>query len=239
MTDVNSDRRALSAELGATLRRAIDELVCTEAPAPELESALQAAHEVLGRLQGFRRPPDQLASLDPLHGARIHSPAAGEGNPIAPPLNVRRTDNGVKAELELGRAYEGPPGYVHGGVTALLLDETLGRAAVEAGRFGMTAVLTLRYRRPIPLRTPILLQAAVSDTQERSTTVTGTVTTQDDPDTTLVEATGLFIQLSQDKRRTYFGGLRHADGASAAGYRLQPSGPDETSQGAPWPTRTP
>ncbi|MFI6093612.1 PaaI family thioesterase [Streptomyces sp. NPDC051218] len=218
-------RRALTAELGATLRHLTDEAVCTEAPEPALASALEAARQVARVLQGHRRPPDRLASLDnAVHGARIHNPAAGPGNPIAPPLRVDRVDgDAVEAVVELGRAYEGPPGFAHGGVTALLLDEVLGRAVVEADRFGMTAGLTVHYRRPVPLRTPILLRASVSETRGRTTTVTGTVRTQDAPGTVLVEATGLFVQPPPDKREAYFGGLVHADGSSAADYRIQPS----------------
>ena len=42
----------------------------------------------------------------------------------------RRThDGGVYADFHLGAAYEGPPGHVHGGVAALILDHVLGEAA--------------------------------------------------------------------------------------------------------------
>ena len=44
-------------------------------------------------------------------------------------------------------AYEGPPGLVHGGVVALLLDQILGGAADHAGVPGMTGTLTVRYRK--------------------------------------------------------------------------------------------
>ena len=33
------------------------------------------------------------------------------------------------ADFHLGAAYEGPPGHVHGGVAALILDHVLGEAA--------------------------------------------------------------------------------------------------------------
>ncbi len=45
-----------------------------------------------------------------------------------------------------GAAYEGPPGHVHGGICALLLDHVLGGAtAHKPGRPAVTGTLTLRY----------------------------------------------------------------------------------------------
>ena len=54
----------------------------------------------------------------------------GMRNPVAPPLAIERdADGGVFADFHLGAAYEGPPGHVHGGVAALILDHVLGEAA--------------------------------------------------------------------------------------------------------------
>ena len=50
-------------------------------------------------------------------------------------------------------AYEGPPTCVHGGVIAETFDEMLGAANMVAGNPGMTGTLTVRYRKPTPLRT--------------------------------------------------------------------------------------
>ena len=57
----------------------------------------------------------------------------------------------ASADFHLGAAYEGPPGLVHGGVAALVLDQMLGEAAGAGGKPGMTGTLTLRYRRGTPL----------------------------------------------------------------------------------------
>ena len=57
----------------------------------------------------------------------------------------------VWADFHLGAAYEGPPGLVHGGVSALVLDQVLGEAAGAGGKPGMTGTLTLRYRQGTPL----------------------------------------------------------------------------------------
>ncbi len=76
----------------------------------------------------------------------------GLRNPIAPPLEVGRSDEGrAWSSFQLGALYEGPPGMVHGGVAALVLDQLLGEAAAAGGSPGMTGTLTLRYEQATPL----------------------------------------------------------------------------------------
>lgn len=48
--------------------------------------------------------------------------------------------------------HEGPPGFLHGGLSATALDEALGWTAHDAeGEKWVTANLSVRYRRPVPL----------------------------------------------------------------------------------------
>jgi acyl-coenzyme A thioesterase PaaI-like protein len=77
----------------------------------------------------------------------------GLRNPIAVPLTVvqDRTAGRATAEFELNALYEGPPGQVHGGVAALVLDQVFGEAAAAGGTPGMTGTLTLRYHLNTPL----------------------------------------------------------------------------------------
>lgn len=85
-------------------------------------------------------------------GVTRHDPVTGPENALAPPLPLEGLPDGsVRGRVTLGLAYQGPPGCVHGGVSALLLDHTLGVANAWAGPSGMTGTLTLRYHRPTPL----------------------------------------------------------------------------------------
>ncbi len=87
----------------------------------------------------------------PLHNEHGNA-VAGVRNAIAPPVVVVRQREGCSwAEFTLGATYEGPPGYVHGGVCALILDQVLAEGAAAAGYPGMTAGLTIRFHRPTPL----------------------------------------------------------------------------------------
>src|SRR5690606_32749344 len=92
----------------------------------------------------------------------------------------------------LGPLYEGPPAHVHGGMSAMVLDQALGTAAAAAGTPGMTATLEVRYRRPTPLGVPLSVEAKASRAEGRKVYATGTIC---DPDGRVtVEATGVFIR---------------------------------------------
>ncbi|WP_106399322.1 PaaI family thioesterase [Actinocorallia populi] len=93
-------------------------------------------------------------------GRTRHDAVAGTENPLAPPLDyVPGPDGSIEAEVVLDLPYQGPPGCVHGGVSALILDHTLGVANGWAGVSGMTAELTLRYHRTTPLFEPLTVRA--------------------------------------------------------------------------------
>ena len=100
-------------------------------------------------------------------------------------------DKHVHAELHLGALYEGPPGLVHGGVSALILDQMLGEAAAVGGGPGMTGRLTMHYRRPTPLGDLADSRRWLESTTGRKTIVKGELGTPTGNVT--VEAEGLFI----------------------------------------------
>ncbi len=123
---------------------------------------------------------------------RAHGNAViGLRNPVAPPLHVERSPDGKAwSSFRLGPQYEGPPGLVHGGVSALLLDQLCGEAAAAGGAPGMTGRLTLTYRRPTPLG-DLSAEAWIAEVNGYKTTVRGHI--QDADGNPTVEAEGLFI----------------------------------------------
>jgi len=82
----------------------------------------------------------------------------GRENPAG--LRLRFFDNGrdeVTCDFTVASRHQSYPGLVHGGVIASILDETGGRTATIAdhNRFFVTANLQVRYRKPVPLETPL------------------------------------------------------------------------------------
>jgi acyl-coenzyme A thioesterase PaaI-like protein len=208
-----------TAELGAALRSALSAAVSTAVPAALLREAAAGIRRATDHLVSRQRPAWELSPLDDMDaGVRVFNPVLGPGNGLAVPLRFEQDGDTVVARTSLGRVYEGPPTFVHGGVTALLMDQVLGHGAIVAGRWGMTVQLDLRYRRPVPLHTPLRLTSRVSEAAGRRTTVTGTVTTEEDPDVPLVEATGVFVTPSLSTSSNYFGRVRTAAGGPTNGH---------------------
>lgn len=124
-------------------------------------------------------------------GVTRHDPVTGPENAIAPPLVLDgRADGAIEGTTTLGMPYQGPPGFVHGGISALLLDHTLGVANHWAGPSGMTAELTLRYHRPTPLFTPLTVTGRQTSVDGRKIRTEGTIAAGDE---VCVSAAGLFI----------------------------------------------
>jgi acyl-coenzyme A thioesterase PaaI-like protein len=115
----------------------------------------------------------------------------GVRNPIAPPLVIKTEPDGrTSSEFELNALYEGPPGCVHGGVVALVLDQVLGESPAAGGTPGMTGTLTLRYGQPTALGK--CSAAAWIDRREGVKTIVKGWLRNADGEIT-VEAEGIFI----------------------------------------------
>jgi acyl-coenzyme A thioesterase PaaI-like protein len=118
----------------------------------------------------------------------------GVRNAVAPPVALEWQDDGaVRAALTLGASYEGPPGSVHGGVSAMILDHLMGEtASARHTRVTVTGTLTLRYVQPVPLG-PVRMEARIAAEDGRKVTVTGWIAADESGSSPAVEATGLFI----------------------------------------------
>jgi Thioesterase superfamily len=215
LTDKLADRRAAVAELGAELRALADLITRTEVGADVLRDSARVLREMAPALRERIRGLAEPASVDNLMGGvRMFNPVIGAGNPIAPPLRIEYGEDGVVGWCTLGHAYEGPPMYGHGGVSAMLIDQLLGHAAAASGHPGVTTDLSVRYRRPVPLDVPLRVWGRVTGTQGRRVSAVGGITTAAEPDVPLVEADARFAGLRPDQARRMFGRLASPDAAN-------------------------
>lgn len=202
------DRRRAVRELGAALRELTEAAVSTEVDTETLVEAAEQVRALVPALSAARRERGQPATVDDgRRPRRLYNPAAGPGNPIAPPMRVEIVDGIAIGTCTLGLAYEGPPSYVHGGISAMLLDQILGHAHAANGKPGMTVKLSLRYRRPVPLTTPLRIVGRVVQLDGRWTNSVATISTADDPNTALVEAEGAFVVPNAEQNKRLFGEL--------------------------------
>ncbi|HSO97070.1 MAG TPA: PaaI family thioesterase [Acidimicrobiia bacterium] len=190
--------------LAGTTRRLLDAVLTAAVDDARLDTAADAAEAAIVALT----PDPSGAPTLPRRAERRHedylprSPLVGALHPGAPPLTWEFRDERFVGHGTLGAAFEGPPGYVHGGWVALMFDEALGIANVTSGHPGMTARLTVRYRRPTPLRTPLRLEAWTRERDGRRISTTGTLHAGDQ---LCAEAEGLFVQIGAERALEYFG----------------------------------
>ncbi len=160
------------------LRAVLHRMVRIGAPIEELRAAADALAAVADRLQtyggssmyeGFGEAAnsgDPFAFFD-------HSPMLGQANPLAPPIELWVDDGVVHGRATFGAAYEGPPGCVHGGFVAAAFDEVLGSTQSLSGRPGMTARLSVDYRKPTPLHTELRFEGELVGVDGRKITTVG------------------------------------------------------------------
>lgn len=65
----------------------------------------------------------------------------------------------IVGRFRIPAAYQGGPGFLHGGIIALLLDEAMGKVNRFSGVRAVTAELNVEYKRPVPVETAIEVEA--------------------------------------------------------------------------------
>lgn len=160
-------------ELAEQVRALAERVVLTDVAAEEIAAVAREADALTRRLAVASRTGPPIAQIDAAGSVvQLGSPVTGVLNPIAPPIELDVSGDGtVRAEFTLSPVYEGPPGFVHGGVSAMILDHLSGAAAAANGTPGMTAGLDLRYRRPTPHSVPLAAEARTVRVDGRKTFV--------------------------------------------------------------------
>jgi hypothetical protein len=151
-------------ELAGALRDLTDTVQSLERSSPELEALVQTVRGAQQQLAA-QAPADPRPRVgdDPSPDRRVyvdHGYAVGDYNPCFPQYTLELDDDGgASGAVEFPISYEGPPGLVHGGFLAVFFDCVLQELNCALGLAGKTAELTLRYRRPTPLLTPLAYRA--------------------------------------------------------------------------------
>lgn len=176
----------------AAVRRITEALARVDPNHPALSSYLEVLRSLATSLEeSGQAVPARLDQIWQGDGVTGHDPATGPQNPISPPLALYDVGDGwAEGVVTLGLPYQGPPGLVHGGVSALLLDAALASANALMGTDGMTVALDIAYRRPTPLYTPLTVRAKQIRVEGRKRFVSGEIR---DSGGVTVTASGVFV----------------------------------------------
>ena len=206
--------RALQS-LAASTRRLVSATIRTGRDAGGLASMAGQIDQVSAMLE--REIDDTFVQDDPFAWEADNIPASfnpitGSCNPVAPPLEITEAGKeGVCAKGILGAAYEGPPGHVHGGVLAAILDQILGMANRAAGHSGMTASLAVDYRLPTPVGAELTMMGCHGGVDGRKIEASGRIMADG---IVTCEAKGLFVSLKPETYDSYFGRRLFPKGSS-------------------------
>lgn len=93
---------------------------------------------------------------------------------------LERRGEEVVGRVEIPDRFQGYPGTAHGGIVAALLDEALAWATMVAlRRFCVTVELSVRFARPVPTGTPLLLAARARDGREEGIRAAGEIRSEE------------------------------------------------------------
>ena len=108
-------------------------------------------------------------------------------------------DNSVVSIFEYKEFHQSYPGRTHGGLISCMLDEIIGRAIWihEPNMWGVTMVLTVKFRKPVPYGT--LLKAVGKITNIKSRTFEGVGELYDMDGNLLASAEATYFKLPLEK----------------------------------------
>jgi acyl-coenzyme A thioesterase PaaI-like protein len=184
--------RAVYQPLAESVRALIDATIRTEVDAGTVAAAKAEIDSAAARLRE-QQTEGSFGVRYLATGERMAwgNAVIGIRNPLAPPVQIHRDNSGASVcDFHLGAAYEGPPGHVHGGVAALILDHLLGEAASDGINPRLTGTINFRYVRATRLG-DLHAEARITRSEGVKTYAVGHLA---DAEGVTVEAEGVFIQ---------------------------------------------
>jgi acyl-coenzyme A thioesterase PaaI-like protein len=119
----------------------------------------------------------------------------GIANPIGLKLKFILNGETVKAEFTPSENLQGWPGYVHGGISAVVLDEAMGWVALFAGTNNVTAKMEVKYRKMMQIGEKYTVTGSITKRTSRLVETAASITGQDGE--VYAEGEGLMYIVSQ------------------------------------------
>lgn len=171
-----TDEYLVRRRIGDALKRITDRMVRCDAGQAELDAVAAELEAVAARTDGFGRRSQsaiyerlftRTASRQDVLDILDYEIFTGLSTPISPPMELWIDGDTVRGKANLGLPFQGPPGRVHGGVIAAMLDVLMAKTQDLSGTMGVTGTLNIRFIRPTPLKTDITMEAKILRTDGR------------------------------------------------------------------------
>jgi uncharacterized protein (TIGR00369 family) len=115
----------------------------------------------------------------------------GQENPAGLHLDFDQTESEAWTWFDSPARFEGYQGVVHGGIIATLLDEVMAKIILSKDLAAVTADLSIRYRKPLPIGQKV--KASGSITLQKSRTIHTKAELSDAQGNIYAEATAVYI----------------------------------------------
>ncbi len=170
----------------------------TDVDAPTMHKATQlvtCAHEMLAApvLSRGRREHLDRSAIARLRGGEPWE--VFTYNPMGVPLRISVFGTEATATVPTTALFEGPPGVVHGGFVASMLDALLSTLVQAQEIRAVTVRLDVRFLRAVETGTPLHLRGTVEAIEGRKVRAVGRIHAEDD---LVAEAEGLFVTIAGD-----------------------------------------
>jgi acyl-coenzyme A thioesterase PaaI-like protein len=103
-------------------------------------------------------------------------------------------------DLEIPERFQGWDEIAHGGIVATILDEVMAWSLVDADNWGLTARLTVAFKRPVPLGRPMHVEGWITESRRRVITTAGRMVAGGSGEV-LATAEALYVAATDDRKR--------------------------------------
>jgi uncharacterized protein (TIGR00369 family) len=116
-------------------------------------------------------------------------------------------DGSIHAEMVFKEAHQGPPGHVHGGASAAVLDEAMGASVWRAGYSVVAVNLEINYSQPVPLGQNIIIEARIAEVLPRKILTTSEMRLPDG--SIAVTGRGIYVEAPHLFKNANFGDVKN------------------------------
>jgi acyl dehydratase len=104
------------------------------------------------------------------------------------------------ADLSIPSRFQGWDEIVHGGIVSTILDEVMAWSLVDADSWGLTARMTVDFKRPVPLDRPIHAEGWITEARRRIVHTAGQIVDGASGEI-LATAEATYVAATDDRKR--------------------------------------
>jgi uncharacterized protein (TIGR00369 family) len=126
--------------------------------------------------------------------------ACGELSEVGLHLKLNLESGRCWTELEMPRRFEGWEGVIHGGILCTILDEVMAWALVQSDSWGVTARISVDFRRPVTVGQKIRAEGWITESRRRIHVTAAKIVDADTGDE-LASAEATYVAASEARKR--------------------------------------